>query len=68
MNECNGVATGLNVRAIYRSSHYNTRFGLNCADDRVQVMLNSTEWEWWDNRRLSADVWRTQNWNSVHFE
>jgi hypothetical protein len=68
MNECIDIAKRLGVRAIYRGNHYNDRFGVNCADDRLMEMLNGTGWEWWDNRRLSADVWRTQNWDGFHFD
>jgi hypothetical protein len=54
MNECVGIAKGLGVRAIYRGN-----FEVNCADDRMQATLNGTGWEWWDNRRLPADVWQS---------
>jgi hypothetical protein len=63
MNECVGIAKGLGVRAIYRGN-----FEVNCADDRMQATLNGTGWEWWDNRKLSKDIWRTQNWDGFHFD
>jgi hypothetical protein len=56
------------VRAIFRGNHYNARFGVNCADDRLIQMLNGTGWEWWDNRRISQDVWRTQSSDGFHFD
>jgi hypothetical protein len=68
MNESIGIAKRLGVRAIFRGNHYNSRFGVNCADDRLMEMLNGTGWEWWDNRRISEDVWRTQNWDGFHFD
>jgi hypothetical protein len=68
MNECIGIAKRLGVRAIFRGNHYNSRFGVNCADDRLIQMLNGTGWEWWDNRRLSKDVWRTQSSDGFHFD
>jgi hypothetical protein len=68
MLECGGIAKALKVRAIYRSNHYNERFGVNCADDRVHEMLKDLNWEWWDNSRVSADVWRSQVWDGFHFE
>jgi hypothetical protein len=68
MSECIGIAKRLKVRAIFKGNHYNNRFGVNCADDRLQAMLKDTGWEWWDNRRLSEDVWRTQNWDGFHYD
>jgi hypothetical protein len=41
---------------------------VSCADDRLKEMLNGTGWEWWDNRRISEDVWRTQKSDGFHFE
>jgi hypothetical protein len=68
MNESIGIAKRLGVRAIFRGNHYNSRFGVNCADDRLMEMLNGTGWEWWDNRRISENVWRTQSWDGFHFD
>jgi hypothetical protein len=31
-------------------------------------MLNRTGWEWWDNRKVTADVRRTQSWDGFHFD
>jgi hypothetical protein len=31
-------------------------------------MRNGTGWEWWDNCRVSAAVWHTQNWDGFHFD
>jgi hypothetical protein len=68
MKECIGIAKRLGVRAIFRGNHYNSRFGVNCADDRLMERLKGMGWEWWDNRRISEDVWRTQNWDGFHFD
>lgn len=56
------------VRLIYRTNHYNVRFGVNCADDQVLEILNHTEWEIWDNRRVSRYVFKNQTWDGFHFE
>jgi hypothetical protein len=33
------------VRTIYRNNHYNKRFGVHCADDRLEEMLKGSPWE-----------------------
>jgi hypothetical protein len=68
MNECVGIAERLDVCAISRGNHYNSRFGVNCADDGLMEVLNGTGWGWWDNRRLSKDAWRTQSSDGFHFD
>ncbi len=89
-------AKQLGVRAIYRNNHHNSRFGTNCADDRLEAILrnkagnsgtndnnllnekdvsqfvtsiaSSTGWEVWDNRHISLDVWKEQNYDGFHFD
>ena len=34
------LARKLGVRLIYRNSHYNVRYGVNCADDQVMSVSN----------------------------
>lgn len=62
------LAKHLGVRAIYRTNHYNTRFGVHCADDRFLAALNGTHWEVWDNTRISKDVWTTTGGDGFHFD
>jgi len=62
------LAKPRSVRLIYRNSHYNQRYGVHCADDKVEAMIEGSGWEIWDNRRISKEVWKEQNWDGFHFE
>jgi hypothetical protein len=68
MAEYGKLAKSLGVRAIYRTNHYNCRFGVHCADDRVLAALNGTDWEIWDNRGVSKAVWWLQTRDGFHFD
>ena len=57
-----------NVRTIYRNNHYNTRFGVHCADDRLEEMLQGTSWEILDSRRISHDVYLSQTYDGFHVD
>jgi hypothetical protein len=56
------------VRTIYRNNHYNTRFGVHCADDKFEAMLKDTSWEILDSRRISKECYTHQNWDGFHFD
>jgi hypothetical protein len=62
------LAKQLGVRTIYRTNHYNNRFGVHCADDRFISMLNGSNWEIWDNTRITKDVWRQFTRDGFHFD
>jgi hypothetical protein len=47
----------VDVRLIYRNNHYNKRFGVFCADEKFERLLEGTRWELWDNRRISKGMW-----------
>jgi hypothetical protein len=66
--EMNRFANDSGVRLIYRNNHHNQRFGVICADEQFEGLLNGTNWEIWDNKRISEDVWKTQNWDGLHFD
>ncbi len=68
LNETGALGKQLGVRMIYRSSHYNSRFGINCADGKLIPILKAAQWEVWDNTRISKDVWRTQCGDGFHFD
>lgn len=57
------------VRLIYRTNHYNSRFGVHCADDFVIDYLRKLKsWTIWSNREVSRDVWKEQNYDGFHFD
>ncbi len=56
------------VRLIYRNNHFNNRFGPTCADQRLEALMQGTHWEVWDNKRISANVWKSQTWDGFHFD
>jgi len=56
------------VRTIYRNNHYNKRFGVHCADDRLEEMLKGSPWEILDSRRISKGCYEHQNWDGFHFD
>jgi hypothetical protein len=69
------LAKEYHTRLIYRTNHYNNRYGVHCADDRVIQMLQhlptqnlGAVWEIWDNRNLSYEVWQEQNYDGFHFD
>ena len=51
------------VRIVYRNNHYNNRFGVHCADDRLEEMLKGGPWEVLDNRRISKGCYFHQDWD-----
>lgn len=62
MLEISAFATEMGSKLIYRTNHYNVRYGANCADDRVLEMIRMddvlrTSWEIWDNFNASRDSW-----------
>jgi hypothetical protein len=68
-------AKNTNTRLIYRNNHYNKRFGAECADLLLETKLlalqsdaSSVNWEIWDNRRISKDVYVEQCWDGFHFD
>jgi hypothetical protein len=71
------------TRLIYRNSHYNKRFSAECADLLLEnnllelqarealtndSSLSFAEWEIWDNRRISKDIYLNQCWDGFHFD
>ena len=56
------------VRLIYRNNQYNSRFGALCADEEFERLLQNTQWEIWDNRAISKDVWQNQSYDGFHFD
>jgi hypothetical protein len=72
------TAAKTNIRLIYRNNHYNKKFGAECADLVLEARLlelqsNNTNpasmnWEIWDNRRISKDVYEKQCWDGFHFD
>lgn len=68
LTENSNFAEEFNVRIVYRNNHYNSRFGVMCADKKFETLLNGTRWEIWDNRRISEKVWKSQNWDGLHFD
>ena len=66
--ELNVHAKANGVRMIYRNNHYNARFGTICADEKFQNLLNGTDWEVWDNRRMSKESWVEQTYDGFHFD
>lgn len=58
----------LNFRLIYRNNHHNSRFGCYCADEKFEALLNGTNWEVWDNTRMSNESWFEQTWDGFHFD
>jgi len=66
--ECGELGFNLNVKMVYRTSHYNSRFGFNCADAQLIPFLKTKSWNIWDNSRISKDVWKTQNHDGFHYD
>ncbi len=66
--ECGELGFNLNVKMVYRTSHYNSRFGFNCADAQLIPFLETKKWNIWDNTRISKDVWKTQNHDGFHYD
>lgn len=62
------LAKNLNVKLIYRNNHLNSRFGALCADENFEKLLLNTNWELWDNRRISEKVWIEQNYDGFHYD
>jgi len=58
----------LGVKMIYRTNHYNVRFGVNCADGELIPLLRERKWDIWDNTRISKDVWQEQTYDGFHFD
>lgn len=68
IDEMSGLSHDLNVRLIYRNNHFNRRFGVYCADEKFELLLEDTHWELWDNRRISKQVWESQCGDGFHFD
>lgn len=68
LKELRTYATESGVRVIYRNNHYNNRFGALCADLNFEKIVKEMNWEIWDNRRISRDVWRNQTYDGFHFD
>mmetsp|Transcript_46193 Transcript_46193/g.80786 ORF Transcript_46193/g.80786 Transcript_46193/m.80786 type:complete len:366 (-) Transcript_46193:87-1184(-) len=66
--ECGELGFSLNVKMVYRTSHYNSRFGFNCADAQLIPFLETKKWNIWDNSRISRNVWKTQNHDGFHYD
>eukprot|EP01032_Pedospumella_encystans_P018397 gene18397-20942_t len=66
--ECGELGYNLNAKMVYRTSHYNARFGVNCADAQLIPFLETKKWNIWDNTRISKDVWKTQNHDGFHYD
>ena len=58
----------LRVKMIYRTNHYNVRYGVNCADGDLLPILTERKWHIWDNTRVSKDVWAAQTYDGFHFD
>lgn len=58
----------LGVRMIYRTGHYNVRYGAHCADGDLIPILKERKWDVWDNMRISKDVWQQQTIDGFHFD
>jgi hypothetical protein len=41
---------------------FDTYIGTICADEQFEKLLNGTDWELFDNERISRDVWKSQDW------
>lgn len=68
MKEFGELAQNQGVKAIYRNSHFNYRYGALCADAKLEAAVQNTSWEVWDNRRMSRDVWKTETYDGFHFD
>jgi hypothetical protein len=68
LKELRSYAVESGVRVIYRNNHYNNRFGALCADLNFEKIVKEMNWELWDNRRVSQDVWRNQTYDGFHFD
>jgi len=69
IHEYGRLARQKGVRMIYRGSHHNARFGVDCADKELtEMMTESGLWEVFDNSRMSEEVWRNQTWDGFHFD
>lgn len=64
----NKLAREFDVRLIYRTNHYNTRFGVLCADKQFETLLTGSIYEIWDNKRISRNIWKTQTYDGFHFD
>jgi hypothetical protein len=66
--EMSDDSKNLNFRLIYRNNHHNGRFGCYCADEKFEALLHGTNWEVWDNSRMSNESWVEQTWDGFHFD
>lgn len=61
LKEITKYANQHQVRLLYRTNHFNRRFGAHCADDKFLAMLQEDEfrnsWDIWDNFNVSRDSW-----------
>jgi len=60
--ELSKLAKANNVRLMYRNNHYNSRFGVKCADEEFEQALRfpGSAWEIIDSRNQSQEHWRDQ--------
>jgi len=69
VHELGDIGARHGVRLIYRNNHFNSRFGPTCADERLEaLMAKHSQWEVWDNKGISKDVWMNQTWDGFHFD
>jgi hypothetical protein len=60
------IATKHQVRLIFRNSHFNGFYGTYCGslalEEKLQIAAQKerSNWEIWDNRRISQLVWKEQ--------
>lgn len=58
----------LGVKLVYRTNHFNIRYGVECADGALIPILRERHWDIWDNTRVSKDVWQEQTYDGFHFD
>jgi len=69
VHELGDIGARHGVRLIYRNNHHNCRFGPTCADERLEaLMAKHSQWEVWDNKGITKDVWVNQTWDGFHFD
>lgn len=55
------------VQLIYRNNHYQERYSPLCADEKIEAALKGSQWEIFNNREISRDVWKKQCPDGFHF-
>jgi hypothetical protein len=66
----NEATENKHTRLIYRTSHFNSRYSVQCADDDVLKMIEGTNWEIWNNRKISYHpmFYHEQSYDGFHFD